>query len=112
MLQSGDPGFQACLRTWWIEINDLVPMNLRIQRGGLDPVLDWMHQESSDQVWYYDHDAWGETDFESRLWLVSHLPEFLSVHVITALAVTAQISEDLLHELEIPGVWLVRVQKT
>ena len=112
MRQSKDPDFLPVLRTWWIEINEWIPMNLALAEGTQDPAIDWMHQERSDQVWWYDHDRWQESDFESRLWLVSHLPEFMSVHVTTALYITSQISTDLLHDLEIPGVWLVRVQKT
>ncbi len=75
-------------------------------------MLDWMHQDSPDVIWYYSLDDWEEADFRNRLWLARHSHLVDAVHVVTALYLTSMISEDILHDLEIPGVWLVRVQKT
>jgi hypothetical protein len=112
MTTPGKQDFDWVMASWWIAINESHPFNIRLAQGGRDPMLDWMHQTSEDVVWYYSLDAWQEDDFRNRLWLAQHSGLVDSVHVVTALYLTSMISEDILHDLEIPGVWLVRVQKT
>lgn len=112
MTQPWDPGFDWCIASWWISMNQCHPFNIRLAAGGRDPMLDWLHQTTEDVIWYYALDDWQEDDFLNRLWLAQHSGMINCVHVVTALYLTSMVSDDLLHDLEIPGVWLVRVQKT
>ena len=112
MTTPGEQAFDWVMASWWIAMNQHHEFNIQLHAGGQDPMLDWMHQSSEDVIWYYGLDQWQEADFHNRLWLARHSHMVDSVHVVTALYLTAMISDDILHDLEIPGVWLVRVQKT
>lgn len=111
MTQPWEQNFDHIMATWWILINQQHPMNLPIHAGTHNPIRDWVGQPESDAVWFYGLDDREEEDWRSQLKLASHLETLDSVHVTTALYITSQISEDLLHDIEIPGVWLCRVQK-
>jgi hypothetical protein len=112
MTLPGEQHFDWIMASWWIAMNECHPFNIRLHSGGQDPLLDWMHQDSPDVLWYYSLDAWQEDDFRNRLWLAQRTGDIESVHVVTALYLTSMVDEDMLHDYEIPGVWLVRVQKT
>ena len=112
MTQPWDQGFDWTMASWWVAMNESHPFNIKLAAGGADPMLDWMHQTTEDVIWYYGLDDWEEDDFRNRLWLAQHTGDIDAVHVVTALYLTAMISDDILHDHEIPGVWLVRVQKT
>lgn len=111
MTQPWEQDFDHIMATWWILINRELPMNLPIHPGTHNPLRDWVGQTESDAVWFYGLDDREEEDWHDQLNLASHLETLDSVHVTTALYITSQISEDLLHDIEIPGVWLCRVQK-
>ena len=112
MTTPGQKHFDWVMASWWIAMNESHPFDIRLHAGGQDPMLDWMHQTAPDAIWYYSLDAWEEDDFRNRLWLAQHSGMIDSVHVVTALYLTSMVSDDILHDMEIPGVWLVRVQKT
>jgi len=112
MTQPWEQGFDQILATWWILINQRHPMNLPIHAGTHTPVRDWAAQAAGDCVWFYALDDREQEDWQDQLTLAQHLVSIDSVHVTTALAITAQLDLDLLHEVEIPGIWLCRVQKT
>ena len=111
MRQPWDQGFDPILADWWIRINREHPVNLPIRAGSAQPIRDWVGQRESDALWYYALDDRTEQEWREQLDLASLLETIDSVHVITALSITSQLSEDLLHEIEIPGIWLARVQK-
>ena len=111
MIQPGTQTFDWILAHWWIIINRSHVMPMRIARGGADPMLDWIHQSPRDLCWFYSLDQWTESDFQNRMWLAQHMPEFDSIHILTALSLTCGIDPELTHDMEIPGVWICRVQK-
>ena len=112
MTTPGEQAFDWVMASWWTAMNESHPFNIQLHSGGQDPMLDWMHQTSEDVIWYYSLRLWQEDDFCNRLWLARHSGLVDSVHVVTALYLTSMVAEDILHDFEIPGVWLVRVQKT
>ena len=112
MTTPGQAQFDWVMASWWVELNHAHEFDIPLHAGGADPMLDWIHQTEPDVIWYYAMDLWQEADFGNRLWLAQHRPEFVSVHVTSALYLTSMISEDILHDQEIPGVWMCRVQKT
>ena len=111
MPQPWDPGFDHIMSTWWIQLNAHQPLTVDLYPG-THPMKDWSQQQDQDRVWFYPLDDYEEEDMKQFLALAPGLRGVDQVHVSTALYITSQLSERLLHELEIPGVWLVRVQKT
>jgi len=111
MPQPWEQGFDRILAHWWLRLNQRHPMNLPIHQGTHSPIRDWAGQADPDAVWFYGLDDREDEAWQEPLALARHLASIDSVHVTTALAITAQLDEDLLHELEIPGIWLARVQK-
>lgn len=112
MTQPWDPGFDQVLSTWWIEINHYHVMPMDLEPGHANPLRDWARQREPDVLWYYALDDRDEPDWLSLFDVAQHLSSIEYCHVTTALYITSQIAPDLLHEIEIPGIWLVRVQKT
>ena len=112
MLQPRDPGFDPVIMDWWLEINARLAMPMDLFSGSSRPLQDWASQPEADAVWYYALDLFEEDEFHKFLTLAQHMQSIDSVHVVTALYITSQLSDDLLHDIQIPGVWLVRVQKT
>lgn len=111
MRQPWDPGFDEVIETWWTQLNDYQCLTVDLYPGHI-PLKDWAQQQDQDRLWFYPLDDWEEEDMRQFLVLAQGLPGVDQVHVSTALYITSQVSEDLLHDVEIPGVWLVRVQKT
>lgn len=112
MTQPEQLDFYSILLTWYIEIQEHLQYPIKLARGSNVPITDWMQQVETDQLWYYALDNYDEETWQSLFWLAKQDESIESVHVTTALYITAQLDEDLLHELEIPGVWIARVQKT
>lgn len=112
MTQPEQLDFYSILLNWYIEIQEHLQYPIKLARGSSIPISDWMQQSESDQLWYYALDGHTEHQWHDLFWLAKQDRSIDSVHVTTALYITAQLDEDLLHELEIPGVWIVRVQKT
>lgn len=112
MTQPEQLDFYSILLTWYIEIQEKLQYPIKLARGSNVPISDWRDQSAQDQLWYYALDNYDEDHWHSLFWLAKQTKSIESVHVTTALYITAQLDEDLLHELEIPGVWIVRVQKT
>ncbi len=112
LTQPWEQGFDHIMARWWILINQRCPMSMSIRPGTHNPVQDWARQTQQDCVWFYGLDDREEEDWRDQLNLATHLETIDSVHVTTALYITAQLDEDLLNDCEIPGVWLARVQKT
>lgn len=112
MTQPWDPRFQSILHQWWQEFNSWVDTELPLTEGTRNPMRDWLEQGDSDLLWYYPLDDWDFDELVERINTVIELPGMEAIGLVTALSVTARLNEDLLHELEIPGIWLVRVQKT
>ena len=110
--QPWDQGFDSVLIDWWTGFNDVLPTELTLAQGSHQPLTDWVVQADLDCVWYYPLDDWDIEELVLRANTAIELPRFLAIGVNTALSVTAGLSDDLLHDVEIPGIWLIRVQKT
>lgn len=111
MTQPWEPGFDPIMAQWYRRVwarTDCLP---GVRRGSGQPMRDWLAQDQPEQIWFYGlddrtHEEWQE--YRDRCHLV---PGVRDMGWTTALAMTQALAADLLHELEIPGVWMVWVRR-
>lgn len=109
MIQPGEPEFDDIMASWWAGINQHTYLTTRLFPGTQYPFMDWKRTRRPDASYYYGLDQHSEEDFRAFWSLARHLPDLVSVQVITALDLTCCIDPELTHDMEIPGVWITRV---
>jgi hypothetical protein len=109
MTQPGDADFDYVLAIWWATINTHTLLTTRLFPGGKHPLMDWKRTQIPDAAYYYALDQYTEEDFHAYWSLARHVPEIVSIQVISALSLTTAIDPELTHDMEIPGVWITRV---
>jgi hypothetical protein len=76
------------------------------------PISDWVNQTDPDAVYYYSLDLFDHEDLQQYLDLAELAHGIDSVLITTALDLTCRLDPDLTNDMEIPGVWIARCQKT
>jgi hypothetical protein len=112
MIQPSEPGFDAVLGVWWQNLNNRQWLTVDLVPGNRNPISDWCAQDEDELVWYYAMEDFTAEELEAMVDFAVLMRRIDSIQLTTALYITAQVDEDLLNELEIPGIWLVRVQRT
>lgn len=97
--QLGSPRFAHVLSTWRVHAQSRLPAPLRAGRA---PLIDWTTRRL--MYWYAPH-VWTEAQLDTACELASWGARG-EWRYTTALLWTTHTAPDLLHLVEIPGVWL------
>ena len=108
MRPSTDPEFQSVLVQWWLRISRSGAAVYDLESGTLDPVGDWLTTGPQRQIYAYPAEIW---HFDT---LVELAQEFegrsgRSCVIASALQITVIINPDILHDIEIPQLYLAYI---
>ena len=110
MLQPWDYRFDQVLVAWWQRINQEQLLTTELEMG-TQPMKDWRYQQDQDVTYYYALDDWTFDELCAWAQARTMLLPYCQVQIITALEFTVNLDVDITHDMEIPGVWLVRIVK-
>lgn len=111
MRTPGTQDFINVLDIWQLTIQEITELVLDLRLGTQEPLKDWHMSQPGEHVYYYSLNDYTIDDFEPWCQAYSFLNPRGHIQVITALQLTTTIDTDITHDIEIPGVWLVRVVK-
>jgi len=112
MLVPGTRGFTRVLLHWWQTLNSAQYLTVDLYPGTALPISDWVNQTEQDQAYYYSLDLFDHEDLRQYLELAEITRGIDSVLITTALDLTCRLDPELTHDMEIPGIWIARCQKT
>jgi len=108
MIQPDDPKFHLVMTAWWLRICRSGPAVYDLEPGTLDPVNDWQSTGPERCVYAYPSSIW---DLATLQALAEEFEQHTgrSCVIASALQITAFINTDILHDQEIPGLYLAYI---
>lgn len=108
MIQPDDPRFHSAMTQWWLRICRTGPAVYDLEPGTLDPVSDWQSTGPERRIYAYPTELW---ELETLLILAEEFEQQSGrpTTIASALQITHIINPDIIHEQEIPGLYLVYI---